>query len=264
MMPEFINRLLAHPLTRGFAVDDPKTSIVRREIVRDKLFLLALYREWYQIICDNLPEEGAILEIGSGAGFFGEISPRVITSEIFLTNGISLVADGRQLPFADEVLSAVAMTDVLHHMPNVSIFFKEAARCVKPGGCMVMIEPWKTPWSEWIYRNFHSEPFEPAAGWDIPATGPLSGANGALPWIIFHRDRARFETEFPQWHLQEIQPLMPLAYLISGGVSLRTLAPAVIYPWIRAFEKLIGEPRYAMFALIVLERKTDSQLGTSS
>jgi hypothetical protein len=38
-----------------------------------------------------------------------------------------------------------------------------------------------------------------AADWSFPAVGPLSGANGALPWILFERDRARFEREFPQW-----------------------------------------------------------------
>ncbi|MDP1722751.1 MAG: class I SAM-dependent methyltransferase [Candidatus Gottesmanbacteria bacterium] len=254
-MAGLLNQLLAHPLTRNRSVDDPGTTALRRSIIREKPFLLALYREWYQILLHHLPDHGAILEIGSGAGFLGEYSSRVITSEVFQTPGVSLIADCRQLPFATGALAAVTMTDVLHHIPDVTSFFSEAARCIKPGGIMAMIEPWKTPWSELVYRNLHSEPFEPMAGWDIPTTGPLSGANGALPWIIFQRDRARFESEFPQWQLQKIQPMMPLAYLVSGGVSLRSMAPAVSYGLVRAAEKLIGEARFAMFALIVLVRK---------
>jgi SAM-dependent methyltransferase len=253
-MAGLLNRLLAHPLTRGLAVDDPNTTTLRRRIIREKPFLNALYREWYRAILDELPVDGVILEIGSGAGFLGELCTRVLTSEVFLTPGVLLVADGRRLPFADGAFSAVTMTDVFHHIPNVAHFLKEAARCVRPGGRLVMIEPWRTPWAQWIYRNLHSEPFEPNAGWDIPATGPLSGANGALPWIVFQRDRARFDAEFPEWSVKEIRPMMPFAYLISGGVSLRSLAPAFVYGLVRASERLIGEDRSAMFALVVLDR----------
>ncbi|MBK8443443.1 MAG: hypothetical protein IPL35_08515 [Sphingobacteriales bacterium] len=52
-----------------------------------------------------------------------------------------------------------------------------------------MSEPANTAWGRFFYQNFHHEPFQPeAASWEIPSTGPLSGANGALPWIIFKRD----------------------------------------------------------------------------
>jgi len=46
---------------------------------------------------------------------------------------------------SDGSLRAIVMTDVLHHIPNVESFFAEAARCVRPGGVIVMIEPWLTP-----------------------------------------------------------------------------------------------------------------------
>jgi hypothetical protein len=61
-----------------------------------------------------------------------------------------------------------------------------------------MIEPWVTPWSRLVYTRMHHEPFVPAAAqWEFLTTGPLSGANGALPYILFSRDRAQFELEFP-------------------------------------------------------------------
>ena len=132
-------------------------------------------------------------EIGSGAGFFQEIVPNLITSELFPVPGIDRVSDAKNLPFNDDELDCIVMTDVLHHIPDVCKFFQEATRCVKPGGCIVMIEPWNTPWAQWFFQNLHSEPFDPDAGWTFPSSGPLSDANGTLPWILFERDRKKFE-----------------------------------------------------------------------
>ena len=86
--------------------------------------------------------------------------------------------------------------------------------------------------------------------------GPLSGANGALPWIIFARDRLKFEQEFPQWQIELIKPIMPFRYLLSGGVSLRGLAPGWSFGLWRHVENALGRwsNQLAMFAQIVLRR----------
>jgi SAM-dependent methyltransferase len=181
--------------------------------------------------------------------------PELITSEVFLTPGVMLVADGRQLPFARAGLDAIVMTDVFHHIPDVEAFLAEAARCVRPGGRMVMIEPWRTSWSQWVYQNLHSEPFAPEAGWKISSAGPLSGANGALPWIVFHRDLSRLQKDFPDWRLVTVEPMMPFSYLLSGGVSLRSLMPGWSYRLCRLLEARFEKNRWAMFALIELERR---------
>lgn len=248
-----IGRMLAHPLTRGLSVDDPRTTLLRRRIIASKPFLRRLYAEWYAMILSALGDRQRVLELGSGAGFFKEVCPRAVTSEILSTPGVDLIADACALPCADASLDAIVMTDVFHHIPDVARFLTEATRCLRPGGKLLMIEPWRTTWSEWVYTRLHPEPFEPAAGWTIPATGPLSGANGALPWIVFERDAARFAERFPRWRIVRIAPLMPLAYLLSGGVSLRGLAPGWLYRPVRAIESRLTPDRWAMFALIDLE-----------
>lgn len=249
-----IKRLLEHPLTRGLSVDDPRTTALRREIIRSKGFLGALYAEWYEALADAVPENGGVLELGSGAGFFRDYLPGVITSEVFPTPGVDIVADACDLPFDDGSLAAIVMTDVFHHIPDVSGFLSEAERCVRPGGKIVMIEPWRTPWSERIYTRLHHEPFLPSAGWGFPVSGPLSGANGALPWIVFERDRKMFEASFPRWRIKSIKPMMPFAYLASGGVSMRSLLPGWLYGLFRACERRLDQNKWAMFALIELER----------
>jgi SAM-dependent methyltransferase len=252
-----LRALLAHPLTHGKDVDDPSTTALRRRIVREKPFLRQLYEEWYGSIAARLPAGGApVLELGSGAGFFSERVPGVITSEVFACPGIRVVSNGCRLPFAPESLRAIVMTDVLHHVPDPADFLAEAVRTLVPGGRIVMIEPWLTTWSRRVYAR-HPEPLRPdAADWGFPATGPLSGANIAIPWMIFERDRPAFEARFPELAIREIAPFMPFAYLVSGGVSLRNLAPGWSYRLCRGVERALApwNDRLAMFALIALER----------
>lgn len=250
-------RLLSHPLTRGVDVDDPRSTLLRREIIRTKPFLRRLYAEWYAAICARLPDQqDAVLEIGSGAGFLRQVLPQVVTSEVFPLEGVDRVEDAMALSYANASLDAIVMTDVLHHIPDVGRFLAEASRTLRPGGRLVMVEPWATRWSSWVYRTIHPEPFRPdAPDWTLPPGGPLSAANGALPWIVFSRDRARFDAQFPDLDLVAIEPLMPVAYLASGGVSMRALAPGGTYAAVRGLERRVLREHGAMFALIEVRRR---------
>ena len=250
----WLRDLLQHPLTRGLSVDDPQTTALRLKIIRDKKFLKKIYEEWYFLILSELTEREHVLELGSGAGFFDECLPNVITSEILPSHGVRMIVDACEMPFDDDCLDAITMTDVLHHIPNVSAFFTEACRTLKAGGKIIMVEPWNTPLSRWIYQNLHHEPFDPAGDWSIPNSGPLSGANGALPWIIFERDRAKFEQEFSKLKIQKIKPMMPICYLVSAGVSLRSFVPGALYMPVRLLEKMIPASLLSMFALIVIQK----------
>ena len=249
--------LFEDPATRGLDLDDPTTTDRRRELIQRKGFLRQIYREWYQEIASSLPRgPEPVLEIGSGAGFLGEYIPGLITSELLLCQDVRLVLDARQLPFADRAFRAIVMTNVLHHIPQPQRFFAEAARAIRRDGALVMIEPWVSPWSRFVYARLHHEPFDPATrDWECPPGGPLSSANSALPWILFVRDRARFENEFPEWQAKLVAPTMPFRYLLSGGHSARALMPAATFPFWRAVERTPWMSRWAMFAKIELVRR---------
>ncbi|MGB8212049.1 MAG: class I SAM-dependent methyltransferase [Anaerolineales bacterium] len=251
--------ILAHPLTRGLEIDDPRTTELRRRIIAEKQFLRRIYADWYATLAVALPSgPGAVLELGSGAGFLSQFIPDLITSEYFFCSGIRAVLDGKHLPFADGCLRGILMTDVLHHLPRPRLFLAEAARCVRPGGVVAMVEPWVSAWSRLIYTRLHHEPFSPTSpDWEFPERGPLSGANGALPWMIFERDRLQFEQEFPQWRIERVNPIMPFRYLVSGGVSMRTLMPGFTYRFWQELEKALQPhmPHWGMFAEINLRRQ---------
>jgi SAM-dependent methyltransferase len=224
---------LAHPLTRDLSPDDPRTTELRRRIIQEKPFLCKLYTEWYDRILAVLPDErvvpGKVLEIGSGGGFLKSRLPLAISSEIFPLPGIDCVVDAQYLPFVSSSLRSIVMVDVLHHIPNCGLFFAEAQRVLHLGGRIIMLEPWNSVWGRFVYQHFHPEPFVPdAADWtleNIPGSGPLSKANGAIPWIVFQRDRALFESSFPGLKVLRIEVDYPFSYLLSGGVSLRSLVP---------------------------------------
>ena len=252
-----LKNLLAHPAGQGLDLDDPATTAARRRIIREKGFLRRLYAEWYDRLTADLPDgPGRVLEIGAGAGFLADRVEDALTSDILPVPGLDLVADAHRLPVGDQQLRGVVMTNVLHHLQEPIQALNEIARTLRPGGVLTMIEPWSNRWSKAVYRRLHHEPFDPAAGRTLPPGGPLSTANGALPWILFHRDREAVLEALPGLKLRQACPLMPLAYLASGGVSMRSLAPGWVYRLFRIVEwPLEG---WGMFAHVTLERVDSS------
>jgi SAM-dependent methyltransferase len=255
-----LKQWLSHPLARGLQLDAPDATSRHRAIIEQKPFLKRLYREWYDHVAAALPSgDGAVLEIGSGAGFLARQVPGLVTSDLVPVPGVRVVLDARHLPFHDGALRAIVMTNVFHHISRPRAFLAEAARAVRTGGSVVMLEPWLSRWSRAVYGSLHDEPFVPGAEqWEFPEGGRLSSANGALPWIVFRRDRETFEREFPQWQVDGISldVGMPFRYLLSGGVSLRSLAPAATFGAWRALERALSPwmAHWAMFAVVRLRR----------
>lgn len=250
-----LRKWFAYRPARDMDSDDPRLIAIRRDQIRAKPFLANIYRDWYAWIAASLPPVvGPVLELGAGAGFLGETIPGLVSTELVFYTGINAVLDGQRLPFMTGSLRAIVFTDVLHHLPQPREFFREAARCVRPGGRVVMVEPRVTRWSRLIYPNLHNEVFDPGATrWEFPPSGPLSGSNQALPWIIFERDRAIFEREFPQWQLLKIQPVMALRYLVSGGLTTKFSPFTWTYPFWRWLDERLTFA--AMFAFVSLERR---------
>jgi SAM-dependent methyltransferase len=247
-------KFFSHSKTRGIHIDDPILTQLRREIISEKAFLKKLYEEWYAKVLKQLDDQKNVLELGSGGGFMADFISELITSEVIATKDVKMVVNACEMPFDDNQLSAIVMTDVFHHIPDVESFLKEATRVIRNKGKIIMIEPWRTPWSEVIYSNFHSEPFDIHGGWRLDSNiGPLSSANGALPWIVFERDKDKLISSYPAIKINNINLMMPFSYLLSGGVSMKSFAPGFLYKPIRFIENKFNQKRWAMFALIEIE-----------
>ncbi len=244
-------------------LDDPQTTAIRRKIIKEKIFLRNLYIDSYNIFKKSLigiSKKRKVVELGSGGGFIKEIIPDVITSDVFKIPGIDLVFSATAMPFKNVSIDRFFMLNVIHHIQDPRLFFKEIDRCLKENGKLIAIEPANTLWGRFIYQNFHhDEEFNPKGGWVLKSQKALSDANGALPWIILVRDRKKFKKLFPHLKIIKIIPHTPIQYLISGGLSYKQLLPSWMYPVVKVVEKLTRpwNKYIGMFYSIEIEKRCE-------
>ena len=239
-------------------LDDPAVTQYHARLIKEKPFLNKIYRDFYETYQKALGHstEGMYVELGSGGGFVKECIPYIKTSDVLCIPNIDLSLTAENIPFKDDSVDAFLMIDVFHHVKDPASVLSELNRCLKPGGKVIMIEPANTLWGWFIYKNFHHETFDPSADWAVSGEGPLSSANGAIPWIVFNRDRKRFETEFKSLRIKKICHHTPFRYLISGGVSMRQLMPSWMYPVINGIEFILSPINglIGMFSTIELQK----------
>jgi len=241
-----------------YDLDDPRATQQHREIILSNPFLKRLYREWYGIFIsavNSLPP-GHLLELGSGGGFLKDMLPSVITSDILDLPHVEMKIDAEQLPFEDKSMGGIFMINVFHHIPNPENFLNEVYRTLKPGGKLIMIEPARTPISQFIYTRFHHEPFDPKAGWTIESGKPMTNSNQALAYIFFERDKSIFYSKWPGLRINSIQYHSPVKYIVSGGVSRRPFVPIWSYGFFSFCEWMVSPLHrwIGLFETIEIER----------
>jgi SAM-dependent methyltransferase len=226
------------------SLDDPSRIKDLRKTIQAKPALLYFYRETYRKYNDCLkrcPKQGLVVELGTGAGFTKSFIPSIITSDILPYEGIDIVINGTCLPFKSESLRMICMMNVFHHIPDVEAFFREAERCLVPGGRIFITDQNVGVISKPILKFFHHEGFDSeCTEWRFKSSGPLSGANGALAWLVFRRDKVKFTQLFPNLRVERVEPHTPILYWFSGGLKNWSLAPALILPMLILLDKLLN------------------------
>lgn len=228
--------------------------------IKKKKALNYFYRETYDqyLACINRsPKQGMVLEIGGGSGFVKEMIPNIITTDVIAYPGIDYVMDATAFSFADNSLATICMFNVLHHIANTPAFFKEAVRCLQPNGRIFMREPYPGLISLFIFKYLHHENCDiHTRAWEFISQGPLSDANSALPYIIFKRDRERFNHEFPELMLTQFKPHSPLRYWLAGGLQSWSLLPSFLYKLSSLVDNILISisPRLGSFVDIELQR----------
>ena len=243
------------------SIDDPENVYFLRSLIQKKPGLKEFYRRCYlsyqREVAASTPG-GKVLEVGSGAGFVKDVIPQTITSDFLQYDGLDMRVDATALPFENNSLSTICMLNVFHHIPDVEKFFHEAQRALLPGGRVVIVDQNPGIFGYPILKYVHHEPFVPQAQtWTFASTGPLSGANGALAWIVFQRDRAKFESMFPDLKIVSYRRHSPLFYWMAGGLKNWSLLPRALFPVVDLVEKflLFVSPDFGCFVNIVLEKK---------
>jgi SAM-dependent methyltransferase len=224
-------------------LDNPSRLAEIRRIIQGKAALRRFYEDVYKKYGECLercPRQGKVLELGSGAGFVKEVIPEVITSDILPYQNVDMVADATHLSFPDESLRCIYLLNVFHHIPDVGSFLLEAQRCLVPGGRLFIVDHHMGYISMPLLKYMHHEPFElDAKDWQFDTTGPLSGANSALAWIVFCRDLKKYQQLCPRLKLVAYQPHTPLQYWMSGGLKRWNLIPDWAIDFVINIDKIL-------------------------
>jgi hypothetical protein len=143
-------------------------------------------------------------------------------------------------------------------------FLREAERILIPGGRLVLVEPWITPFSRIIYRYFHQEDCDLSVQpWKLEDSDTTQGkkafdGNQAIPYLLFGAgNRQKTLAALPHFECLKTEPFCLFAYLLSFGFKPMNLLPEIFYPSVSRLERL-SLPLWCRFAalrvLLVLEK----------
>jgi len=239
-----------------------------RRIWAGKPVLSRVYAEWFDALLAGLRPGARVVEIGAGPGFLSaharERAPGLtwVATELLETPWNDVVADGLRLPFRPASFDAVVALDLVHHLARPAAFFVEAARVLRPGGRIAVIEPWVSPLSYPIYRWLHQEgctlgldPWDPFARDAAEGKDPFRG-DAAVLWRLVR------DTPAGRWRELGFRPpavtrLNGFAYILSLGFREGSLLPAPVAPLLMKADRVLRPlARYAgMRALAVWEKE---------
>jgi SAM-dependent methyltransferase len=232
-----------------------------REIWQRKPVLRTIYQSEFFERLNHYRISGPTLEIGGGPGYYKEYQPDILSSDILPTRWLDMVVDCQDISCPDASFSNIVGLDVFHHIDDPLRFLREAVRVLRPGGRLILIEPWITPFSYLIYRYLHQEDcfLSWRPGQTLGDEKDPFDANAAQPYLVFDRYWQAVQKELPQLSILHIERFSLFAYLLSFGFKPINLLPESIYPAVKSFEnatKPLWEPIAALRALIVVERRT--------
>jgi SAM-dependent methyltransferase len=230
----------------------------RRHKWNTKEILKRLYFKWYELIGEWI-RPGVVLELGGGSGNLKDYFPQAISSDIVFASWLDAVLDAQRLPLRSESMTSIVLFDVLHHLPAPALFFSEAQRVLKQGGRIIMMEPYVSTLSSFIYKYLHQEGIKPDGNplgrTHAEGRDPFEG-NQALPSLIFEDHREDFLKRFPGLEIIQERRMDFLIYPLSGGFHHPSLCPISLYGILERMEQALLPlgPYLAFRFFLVIEK----------
>jgi SAM-dependent methyltransferase len=239
--------LLRDPSVKSVDVDGGDRLRVHSRMIAQKPMLRDVFTGFHHMF-DRLDKEhlsgsGARVEIGAGVAPIRDSYSDVLATDIVPGPGLDRVLDAERMDFPDRSVRVLFGQNCFHHFPHPNRFFEEVDRVVEPGGGVILLEPYHGPFAAFLFRRlFHTEGYDKGfPSWETPTLGPMNGANQALSYIVFERDRAEFERRFPRLHIVHQETCNNyLIYLFSGGLNFRQLWPNRVTPLLLLIQQMLS------------------------
>jgi SAM-dependent methyltransferase len=235
-----------------------------RRVWEQKSVLRRIYDEEFFARLLSFRKDGVSVEVGAGPGFFKHKLPSVISTDIVWCPWLDAVTDAQKLPFRSSTVTNIFGVDMLHHIASPMTFLLEAQRILVPGGRLILVEPWVTPFSYIIYRYLHQEDCDLSARpWELSDSNATPGkkafdGNQAIPFLLFGpRRRSQTLSALPALTPLVIEPFCLFAYLLSMGFRPMNLLPELLYPAVSKIENLtmpLWRRAAALRVFLVLEK----------
>jgi SAM-dependent methyltransferase len=183
-----------------------------------------------------------VIEIGCGPGFFKERYPEVVATDVTANPYADRIVDAAALAFGDGTVGSFVLLDVFHHLPMPAAFLRECARTLRPGGRLVLLEPWMGLAGRALYRYVHHEHYDlgvdPRAPWQGAQKDPMLG-NPALPYVYFRDDGVLQQLDLPL-RVTHREPLSAVSWVLSGGFQPVSLLPRSLVGVVDAADRLLS------------------------
>lgn len=255
--------LLRDPGIKSADVDGHERFDIHGRMLAQKPMLRQVFRSFHETF-DRLDRtllsgSGTRVEIGAGVAPMRDVFPDVLATDIVPGPGLDRTLDAENMDFPDQSVRVLFGQNVFHHLPHPDLFFREIQRVLVPGGGVILLEPYYGPFAAFLFRRmFHTEGYDKTyPSWETPATGPMNGANQALSYIVFERDRAEFVRRYPRLKIVHHETCNNyLMYLLSGGLNFRQLWPNWGMPALSLTQKMMSPlDRWLALHHIVVIRK---------
>lgn len=236
--------------------NDVEITLLNREIVHKKTVLKKLFTLYYQEIISFIKLDGPTVEIGSGAGFFNELFPQAISSDVLFFPGIDLVSDCLEMPFKNQSIKNIVLKGVLHHINNPFVFFRECERVLQADGRIIINDAYISPFSYFVFKFIHFENFSYSWQLGFKKGQPLMDCNTALATILFKRRLSDFKKTFSKFQIVHTNYHTFFIYLLTGGYSYPALIPDRLFNAFMYIEKVLKPLRKVLAnnMFIVIEK----------
>lgn len=262
-MKRFLDILLEPSLNNSFDIDGQERLVLHKAILERKRMLREVFAEFHalfrQLETRFITGQGLSVEIGAGVAMMRNSYPEILATDLVPAPYLDRTINAESMDFEDESVRVIFGQNCFHHFPHPDRFFDELNRVLTPGGGVILLEPYYGPLASFIFKRlFHTEGFDcDYPSWETPSAGPMNGANQALSYIVFVRDRLEFEKKHRSLAIVHIQLADNyLKYLLSGGLNFRQLLPNFFTPMVSFLEKILSpfNRGLALHHIIVLRK----------